>query len=211
MNLQDVRQEYSKQSLSENCCPTDPMILFEQWLKEAMSAQVQEPTAMNLATVDENAKPSSRIVLLKETTDQGFIFFTNYLSRKGRDISNNPFVALTLFWPELERQVRIEGYAERLSDISSDAYFSSRPYTSQIGAWASEQSAVISSKQSLLAKATIIAAKHPFGIPRPPHWGGYIVIPSVIEFWQGRPSRLHDRIRYLHINENMWNKDRLSP
>ncbi|WP_032093114.1 pyridoxamine 5'-phosphate oxidase [Necropsobacter rosorum] len=211
MDLHNIREEYSKQELSEKHCADNPLTQLEQWLNEAMQAQVNEPTAMNLATVDADGKPSSRIVLLKELNAQGLVFFTNYHSHKGNAIRGNPCVALNFFWPELERQIRIEGCAEKLPAPQSDDYFASRPYTSRIGAWASEQSAVISSKNSLLRKAALIAAKHPLQVPRPPHWGGYLIKPRLIEFWQGRPSRLHDRIRYLLQDNGIWRKDRLAP
>lgn len=210
MDLHHIREEYTKRVLSQHDCHENPIAQFEQWLKEAIHAQVNEPTAMNLATVDENGRPSSRVVLLKEVNAQGFVFFTNYHSHKGRAIAQNPYVSLTFFWPELERQVRIEGKVEKISAQESDTYFASRPYTSRIGAWASEQSAVILGYKSLLAKAALIAAKHPFEVPRPPHWGGYLVVPDRMEFWQGRPSRLHDRIRY-RIEQNQWIRERLSP
>lgn len=210
MDLHHIREEYTKRVLSQHDCHENPIAQFEQWLKEAIHAQVNEPTAMNLATVDENGRPSSRVVLLKEVNAQGFVFFTNYHSHKGRAIAQNPYVSLTFFWPELERQVRIEGKVEKISAQESDTYFASRPYTSRIGAWASEQSAVIFGYKSLLAKAALIAAKHPFEVPRPPHWGGYLVVPDRMEFWQGRPSRLHDRIRY-RIEQNQWIRERLSP
>ena len=210
MDLHNIRADYSKQELSSKQCDANPLKQFEKWLNEAMSAKVNEPTAMNLATVGENGKPTSRVVLLKELNSQGFVFFTNYLSQKGKALTANPFAALNFFWAELERQVRIEGQVQRLETQASDEYFASRPYTSRVGAWASEQSAVISSKNSLLAKAAMIAAKHPLNVPRPPHWGGYVVVPEVIEFWQGRPSRLHDRIRY-RLEQGEWIKERLSP
>lgn len=210
MDLHHIREEYTKRVLSQHDCHENPIAQFEQWLKEAIHAQVNEPTAMNLATVDENGRPSSRVVLLKEVNAQGFVFFTNYHSHKGRAIAQNPYVSLTFFWPELERQVRIEGKVEKISAQESDTYFASRPYTSRIGAWASEQSAVILGYKSLLAKAALIAATHPFEVPRPPHWGGYLVVPDRMEFWQGRPSRLHDRIRY-RIEQNQWIRERLSP
>ena len=210
MDLHDIRDEYSKQELSRRQCDSNPIKQFEKWLGEAIEAKVHEPTAMNLATLNAQGKPSSRVVLLKEVNSQGFVFFTNYQSQKGQALAINPFAALNFFWPELERQVRVEGAVEKLPDVQSDDYFAGRPYTSRIGAWASEQSAVIKSKNTLLAKATLIAAKYPFNVPRPPHWGGYLVIPEMIEFWQGRPSRLHDRIRY-RLENNLWIIERLSP
>ncbi len=210
MDLHNIRAEYRKKVLSQLECHANPITQFEHWLDDAINAQVNEPTAMNLATVNENGRPSSRMVLLKEVNVQGFVFFTNYHSRKGRAIEQQPYVALTFFWPELERSVRIEGKAEKISAEQSGAYFASRPYTSRIGAWASEQSAVISGYKSLLAKAALIAAQHPLNVPRPESWGGYLVTPDRIEFWQGRPSRLHDRICYL-LENGEWKNVRLSP
>lgn len=210
MDLHNIREDYTQQELSAKQCDADPLKQFEKWLNEAINAKVNEPTAMNIATINEKGFPSSRVVLLKELTPQGFVFFTNYHSQKGQALTRNPVAALNFFWPELERQVRIEGKVTKLDEHASDEYFESRPYTSRIGAWASEQSAVISSKSFLLSKAAMIAAKHPLHVPRPPHWGGYIVQPTMIEFWQGRPSRLHDRIRY-RLEHNEWIKERLSP
>ena len=210
MDLHNIREDYTQQELSAKQCDADPLKQFEKWLNEAINAKVNEPTAMNIATINEKGFPSSRVVLLKELTPQGFVFFTNYHSQKGQALTHNPVAALNFFWPELERQVRIEGKVTKLDEHASDEYFKSRPYTSRIGAWASEQSAVISSKSFLLSKAAMIAAKHPLHVPRPPHWGGYIVQPTMIEFWQGRPSRLHDRIRY-RLDHNEWIKERLSP
>lgn len=210
MDLHNIREEYRKRVLSQHDCHENPIKQFELWLNEAITGQVNEPTAVNVATVDENGRPSGRIVLLKEVNEQGFVFFTNYRGRKGRAIECNPFVALTFFWPELERQVRIEGKAVKIPAAQSDEYFASRPYSSCIGAWASEQSAVISGYQSLLARAALMAAKHPLNVPRPPHWGGYLVVPDAVEFWQGRPSRLHDRIRY-RLENSEWIRERLSP
>ncbi|SUT88821.1 pyridoxamine 5'-phosphate oxidase [[Actinobacillus] rossii] len=210
MDLHNIREDYTQQELSAKQCDADPLKQFEKWLNEAINAKVNEPTAMNIATINEKGFPSSRVVLLKELTPQGFVFFTNYHSQKGQALTHNPVAALNFFWPELERQVRIEGKVTKLDKHASDEYFESRPYISRIGAWASEQSAVISSKSFLLSKAAMIAAKHPLHVPRPPHWGGYIVQPTMIEFWQGRPSRLHDRIRY-RLDHNEWIKERLSP
>ncbi len=210
MDLHDIRQEYSSRELSEAQCGSEPLPQFTQWLEEAMQAAVNEPTAMNVATVGEDGKVSARMVLLKEVNEQGFVFFTNYAGRKGRELEANASAALTFFWPELERQVRVEGYAHRLPETASDEYFDSRPYTSRIGAWASEQSEVIANKGILVARAAVFAAKHPLHVPRPPHWGGYVVIPESVEFWQGRPSRLHDRIRY-RLQDGKWLKERLAP
>lgn len=210
MDLHNIREEYTKRVLSQHDCAENPITQFELWQNEAITAQVNEPTAMNIATVNEQGHPSSRIVLLKEVNAEGFVFFTNYHSHKGQDIAHNQFVALNFFWPELERQVRVEGVAEKISPAQSDEYFASRPYTSRVGAWASEQSAVISGYKTLLAKAALVAAKHPLNVPRPPHWGGYLVRPNLVEFWQGRPSRLHDRIRY-RLASGEWIRERLSP
>ena len=210
MDLHNIRADYSKQELSEQECDASPLVQFERWLNEAVRAEVNEPTAMNVATVGEDGRPSSRMVLLKEVNAQCFVFFSNYLSRKGRALSAHPFAALTFFWPELERQVRVEGRVVLLDEAASDEYFKSRPYTSRIGAWASEQSSVIAGKSVLVARAAAVGLKHPISVPRPPHWGGYVVLPERLEFWQGRPSRLHDRIQYRLENES-WLKERLAP
>ena len=210
MDLHHIREDYSKQQLSEQDCADSPVAQFEKWLDEAVKAQVNEPTAVNVATVGEDGRPQSRMVLLKEVNPQGFVFFTNYHSRKGRALADCPFAALTFFWPELERQVRIEGRVEKLAEAASDEYFASRPYASRIGAWASEQSSVIADKNVLVRRAAAVGLKHPLNVPRPPHWGGFLVIPDLIEFWQGRPSRLHDRIRY-RLSDGLWLKERLAP
>ena len=210
MNLHNIRQDYSSQSLNEEDCTAQPLEQFQHWLSEAMQAKVNEPTAMNLATVGDNGRPQARIVLLKEVAAQGLVFFSNYQSRKGRALAHNPYAAVTFFWPELERQVRIEGIVQHLNNTDSDAYFRTRPYTSRIGAWASQQSEVISSKLELMTRATKFAAKYLLAVPRPPHWGGYLLIPNQFEFWQGRPSRLHDRIQYIWQNDN-WIRQRLAP
>ena len=210
MDLHHIREEYRKRVLSQQNCQDNPISQFELWMNEAINSQVCEPTAMNISTVDKEGRPSSRVVLLKEVNSEGFVFFTNYHSHKGQNIANNPNVAIAFFWPELERQVRIEGKAEKIPTEQSDEYFASRPYTSQIGAWASEQSTVISGYKFLLSKAALIAARYPFHVPRPMPWGGYLIRPEIVEFWQGRPSRLHDRIYYRKVNSN-WIRERLSP
>lgn len=210
LDLHDIRQDYSQQSLSEADCCAHPLEQFQKWLTEAIHAKVYEPTAMNVATVDQHGRPNARVVLLKEVTEKGFVFFTNYHSRKGRALSQHPYAALTFFWPELERQVRVEGVVQQLAAEDSDAYFRSRPYSSRIGAWASEQSSVISSKTVLMTRAATFGAKYLLNVPRPPHWGGYLVEPELVEFWQGRPSRLHDRVQYLQ-EKGLWIKQRLAP
>ncbi|UNU72546.1 pyridoxamine 5'-phosphate oxidase [Moraxella nasovis] len=210
MNLHDIREEYSKKALSKSDCHANPIEQFKVWLDAAIDAKVNEPTAMNIATVGADGRPSARMVLLKEVNDEGFVFFSNHHSTKGQALQINPFAALTFFWAELERQVRIEGTVTLLNDAASDDYFNSRPYTSRIGAWASEQSTVISDKSVIVTRAAKFGIKHPLHVPRPPHWGGYLIHPKTIEFWQGRPSRLHDRIRY-RLDNNEWVKERLAP
>lgn len=210
MDLHAIRQDYSKKKLSENQCLDNPIAQFKIWLQEAITAQVPEPTAVNIASVGTDGRPQARMVLLKEVNEQGFVFFSNYASRKGLSLTANPFAALTFFWAELERQVRIEGNIIKLPENQSDEYFDSRPYQSKLGAWASEQSSIINDKTTLLTRAALFAAKYPRHVPRPPHWGGYVVMPNRVEFWQGRPSRLHDRILYLRENDK-WIKHRLAP
>ena len=210
MNLHDIRQDYSSQSLNEEDCTAQPLEQFQRWLSEAIQAKVNEPTAMNLAPVGDSGRPQARSGLLKDVAAEGLVFFSNYQSRKGRAMVHNPYAAVTFFWPELERQVRIEGIVQQLNNTDSDAYFKTRPYTSRIGAWASQQSEVISSKLELMTRATKFAAKYLLAVPRPPHWGGYVLIPDQFEFWQGRPSRLHDRIQYIWQNDN-WIRQRLAP
>ncbi|PJG84601.1 pyridoxamine 5'-phosphate oxidase [Conservatibacter flavescens] len=210
MDLHNIREEYTKRVLSIKQCEDNPIAQFELWQGEAIQAKVNEPTAMNIATVGANGRPSARMVLLKEVNEQGFVFFTNYHSHKGQDLATHAFASLTFFWAELQRQVRIEGRVEKLSESASDEYFASRPYTSRIGAWASNQSEILENYTALLLRAAKFTLTYPVHVPRPAHWGGYVVVPDLIEFWQGRPSRLHDRIQYRLINEN-WTKVRLYP
>lgn len=211
-DLAHIRLEYSREELSEEHVDQDPFVQFGRWMDEAIAAAVPEPTAMCLSTASKDGRPSSRMVLLKGFEKDGFVFYTNYNSHKGRELAANPFAALTFFWPELERQVRITGSTSKVSAEESDEYFESRPYTSRLGAWASDQSEPIESKTVLVTKAAKLAIKYVAGsVPRPPHWGGYRVVPDTIEFWQGRPSRLHDRICFKRTDSENWSITRLSP
>jgi pyridoxamine 5'-phosphate oxidase len=212
-SLADLRKEYTLQELSIEKTANEPFTQFRQWFDEVVQAKLPEPNAMHLCTVSAEGRPSGRIVLLKGIDLLGFTFYTNYESRKGKDIAANNWVSLTFFWPELERQVRIEGRATFTSAQESDTYYHSRPRGSQLGAWASPQSQVIADRKILEDNLTLLEEKFQAlpQISRPPHWGGYCVIPHSIEFWQGRPSRLHDRIRYTQSENGHWQKQRLAP
>lgn len=211
MDLFDIRREFSLKTLEEKDMLTNPIAMFERWLNEAIQAETMEPNAMNLATSTPDGQPSSRIVLLKQIRKDGFVFFTNYDSRKGRQIAQNNHCALNFVWHELERQVRIEGIIEKTSDMDSDSYFELRPENSKLGAWASPQSKTIPNRdylEQLIKNFEIkFSGKE---IIRPKNWGGYIVKPHLIEFWQGRKSRLHDRIQYRLETDN-WKIERLAP
>lgn len=211
MKIEDIRRDYRLLSLSEKDVARNPFVQFKKWWDEVIQANIDEPNAMTLATADRFGKPSARIVLLKGLKENGFEFFTNYESHKAKEIAENENVALVFFWKELERQVRIEGIAKKTDDLINDEYFMSRPAESRIGAWASPQSTVIASAEVLQTNAeemkTKFAGKE---ISRPPFWGGYSVKPTMIEFWQGRPGRMHDRVQYL-IENGTWTIKRLAP
>lgn len=209
--LNSLRKEYSLKSLSETDVKASPFEQFDQWMREAVEAKLPEPNAMTLATSTFEGKPSARVVLLKHFSSEGFSFFTNYESRKAKQILQNPYAALVFYWPELERQVRIEGKMQKTSDAQSDQYFKTRPEGSKIGAWASPQSAVIPNRkylERLMADFEEEFKGKP--IKRPSNWGGYVLSPTLFEFWQGRPNRLHDRIQYSLVN-NVWRVERLAP
>jgi pyridoxamine 5'-phosphate oxidase len=211
MSISDIRKEYMRESLSEGDVELNPYLQFGRWWREALGAEIEEVNAMTLATASADGKPSARIVLLKGYDEHGFVFFTNYTSRKGQDMAENDQVTLLFFWKELERQVRIEGRVEKLVEEENDAYFHSRPEGSRIGAWASPQSQVIPDRAFLDEQVRLYSEQFSeAAIPRPSHWGGYRVKPELLEFWQGRPSRLHDRIRYSW-EEGSWRIERLAP
>ena len=209
-DLSQLRKSYGRAELDEEHSQGDPLDQFRRWLDEAIAAQMPEPTAMTLATVGGDLRPSTRVVLLKGLDVQGLVWYTNYQSRKGQELAGNPYAALQFHWLELERVVRVEGLVEKTTDAESDAYFQSRPLDSRIGAWASPQSQVIQGRVSLVASAARYAAQFLLQPPRPPHWGGYRLRPDAWQFWQGRPSRLHDRLRY-RLQDGRWFKERLAP
>ena len=212
MNIADLRKSYEKAELNESASQADPMKQFEQWLNEAISSEVPEPNAMTLATVGSDLRPSTRIVLIKGFDERGIVWYTNYASRKGQELAGNPFAALQFHWVELERVVRIQGVVEKVSDAESDEYFHSRPLDSRIGAWASPQSQVISGRSVLVTNAAKYGAQFLLKPPRPPHWGGYRLKADTWEFWQGRKSRLHDRLRYTQQGGDAgWLRERLAP
>jgi pyridoxamine 5'-phosphate oxidase len=211
MSIADLRKDYQRADLSETDTVADPIAQFQQWFDDALRAEVPEANAMSVATVGEDGRPSSRIVLIKEINAQGFTWFTNYHSRKGRELLHHPFAALLFHWIELERQVRIEGRVERISAEESDAYYYSRPLGSQLGAIASQQSTPVDNREVIQAQLDAVTAEYGDHPVRPEHWGGYRVVPDRIEFWQGRPSRLHDRIVYIKDVDNNWIKQRLQP
>jgi pyridoxamine 5'-phosphate oxidase len=218
-SIADLRKSYERAELSEDASHADPLLQFGQWLNEAIAGEVPEPNAMTVATVAGNLRPSTRVVLIKGFDERGIVWFSNYESRKGQELAGNPFAALQFHWVEMERVVRIEGRVEKVSDEESDTYFHSRPLDSRLGAWASPQSQVISGRGVLVANAAKFGAKFLLNPPRPPHWGGYRLQADRWEFWQGRKSRLHDRLRYTlnapgqpgSANQPEWLRERLAP
>lgn len=211
MNIADLRKSYEKAELSESASHADPLLQFSKWLQEAISSEVPEPNAMTVATVGSDLRPSTRVVLIKGYDERGIVWYTNYASRKGQELAGNPFAALQFHWVELERVVRIEGVVDKVSDAESDEYFHSRPLDSRIGAWASPQSQVIEGRSVLVTNAAKYGAQFLLQPPRPPQWGGYRLKPERWEFWQGRKSRLHDRLRYSAQADGNWLRERLAP
>jgi pyridoxamine 5'-phosphate oxidase len=212
VNLGDLRREYSRAAFEESNAAADPVEQFRRWFSEASRAEVPEPNAMTLATADAGGRPSARIVLLKSIDDRGFTFYTDYRSRKGRELDANPRAMLVFYWAELERQVRISGPVERVDVATSQAYYRQRPQGSRIGAWASHQSAELPDRATLEAEVARLTAEYAGKeVPLPPHWGGYRLVPDEMEFWQGRQSRLHDRLQYTRQPDATWRRVRLSP
>jgi pyridoxamine 5'-phosphate oxidase len=211
MNVADVRREYGLAGLSERDLAADPIDQFRLWLEQAMTVDPKEFTAMTLATADREGRPSARVVLLKGVDERGFVFYTHYDSHKGRELRENPRAALVFYWPLQDRQVRVEGTVEKTSRAESEAYFASRPLGSRVGAWASPQSRRISSREELERKVREAGERFGEEVPLPPDWGGFRVHPETIEFWQGRPSRLHDRLCYSLDSEGHWRIERLAP
>jgi pyridoxamine 5'-phosphate oxidase len=209
----DIRREYRQTALHKDAVLADPIEQFKQWLGDARTAELIEPTAMTLATATPDGRPSARIVLLKGIDESGFVFFTNYTSHKGHQLDANPWAALVFWWDVLERQVRVEGTVSRIMPEASEAYFQSRPRGSQLGAWVSPQSQPISARNVLESNLADVEARFAGqAVPRPPHWGGFRLDPVAIEFWQGRPSRLHDRLRYTRTeDDDLWHLERLAP
>ena len=210
-NIADLRKSYERAELSEDASHADPLQQFGQWLDEAIQSKVPEPNAMTLATVGSDLRPSTRVVLIKGFDARGIVWYTNYDSRKGQELAGNPYAALQFHWVELERVVRIEGLVEKVTPAESDAYFQTRPLDSRIGAWASPQSQVISGRGVLVANAARYGAQFLLHPPRPPHWGGYRLQADSWQFWQGRKSRLHDRLRYTLQDGGGWLRERLAP
>jgi len=209
-SLASLRKSYERAELSESASQADPLAQFGQWFDEARRGEVPEPNAMTLATVGSDLRPSTRVVLIKDFDARGIVWYTNYDSRKGQELAGNPFAALQFHWVELERVVRIEGQVQKVDDAESDAYYASRPLDSRIGAWASPQSQVITGRAWLAAEAARYGARFLLKPPRPPHWGGFRLVPDRWEFWQGRKSRLHDRLRY-QLENDAWVRERLAP
>lgn len=210
-DISNIRHDYGKFRLDEKSIKKSPFEQFEIWFNQALEGDFTDPNAFALSTVSKDGKPSSRILLLKGYDERGFVFYTNYESRKGCELEQNPYAAMLFFWDKFERQIRIEGRVERTSFEESEKYFQSRPYTSRLGAWASEQSRVLKSRFTLMRKVAMLMLKYPTSVPLPPHWGGYRLIPEQFEFWQGRESRLHDRFRYILQADGTWQIDRLYP